>query len=247
MKILILGGTTEGRRLSYALADRGIPVTVSVASAYGREAQGEDPRIQVRMGRMDEAAMEALFPEFALVVDATHPYAAEVTRTARQAAEQTGVPYLRLLRERSRIPDGALVVPDAPAAAEACRTLSGRILLTTGAKELPAFLSLQADRLYVRLLPSSRNLAQAEEMGIPHSHLIAMEGPFSAELNTALIRQFQIAVLVTKDGGKIGGFPEKAEAAEQTGAKLVVLAGHREDGEDYQTVLKKCEELTAAW
>ena len=62
MKILILGGTTEGRRLSYALADRGIPVTVSVASAYGREAQGEDPRIQVRMGRMDEAAMEALFP-----------------------------------------------------------------------------------------------------------------------------------------------------------------------------------------
>ena len=67
-----------------------------------------------------------------------------------------------------------------------------------------------------------------------------MQGPFSREMNTATIRQYDIRWLVTKDGGAAGGFPEKAAAARETGAGLLVLRRPEEDGLDFETVLKMC-------
>ncbi|SCJ67571.1 cobalt-precorrin-6x reductase [uncultured Blautia sp.] len=70
-----------------------------------------------------------------------------------------------------------------------------------------------------------------------------MQGPFSQELNEALIRQYHIAWVVTKDGGTAGGFPEKARAAETTGAELIVLCRPEDQGEDLASIVKLCEEM----
>ena len=59
-------------------------------------------------------------------------------------------------------------------------------------------------------------------------------------MNAATIRQYEIRWLVTKDGGAPGGFPEKSEAAKETGAGLVVLRRPEEDGLSYEAVLKEC-------
>ena len=79
-----------------------------------------------------------------------------------------------------------------------------------------------------------------EAAGIPRGHVIALQGPFSTELNAAMLRQYDIKYMVSKDGGAPGGFPEKAEAAKETGAGLVVLRRPEEDGLSYETVLKLC-------
>lgn len=73
--------------------------------------------------------------------------------------------------------------------------------------------------------------------------ILALQGPFSRELNEAIIRQYHISWLVTKDGGAVGGFAEKVEAAENTGARLVVIARPEETGQDFETVLRECEDL----
>ena len=90
--------------------------------------------------------------------------------------------------------------------------------------------------MYPRVLPVQESLAACEQMEIPRGNVIAMQGPFSCELNTALIHQFSIEWLVTKDGGVAGGFAEKAEAAQQTGTRLVVIRRPKEDGEPYETI-----------
>jgi precorrin-6x reductase len=242
MKFVIFSGTTEGRELSRLLAEAGAQVTVCVATEYGSEEQGEYAGIRVLAGRLDAEGMKALLPGFALCIDATHPYALRVSENLRAACACAGVPYRRLLRSACAA-EGAVTVSDAAEAAEYLSHTEGRILLAIGSKDLAAFRSLDPGRLCPRVLPAQASLAACEAAGIPHRNIIAMQGPFSRELNAALIRQYGIAWLVTKDGGTVGGFPEKAAAARETGAGLIVLRRPEEDGESFEEIAAACEEL----
>jgi len=240
-RVVLFGGTTEGRALSCRLADGGAAVTVCVATEYGAEEQGEHAGVTVLTGRKTAEEMAKLLRGAGLCVDATHPYAAEASRNIRAACAEAGVPYRRLLRRGSKAGE-AVFVNSAAEAAAYLRDRAGNILLTTGSKELSAFAALDAARLYPRVLPSREGLAACEAAGVPHRNVIAMQGPFTQELNEAILRQFRIAWLVTKDGGAEGGFPEKARAAQAAGAKLIVLRRPEEAGESFEAVAAACEE-----
>ena len=239
MKIVIFGGTTEGRELSERLIDAGAEVTVCVATQYGEEEQGQVPGVMTHVGPLTAEAKQRLLRDAALCVDATHPYADRVTASVRAACTAAGVEYLRLLRKASEIPD-AVTVESAAAAAAWLREREGRVLLTTGAKELAAYAGLDPERLVPRVLPSHESLAACEALGIPHRNIIAMQGPFSEELNAAVIRQYRVRYVVTKDGGGPGGFPEKAAAAKETGAQLIVLRRPADSGFPFDEVLRLC-------
>ena len=226
MKILLFAGTTEGRALCEGLAARGHFVTACVATEYGAESLKAVPgRVELRAGRLEEAEMERLMAAgYALCVDATHPYAAVVTANIRAAAAKTGLRLLRVVREETEL-EGCLTVASAGEAAEKLASLEGPVLLTTGAKELDAYVAVPdfAERLYPRVLPSVESVGRAAALGYAEKRIIAMQGPFSRELNEAIIRQFGIRVVVTKESGRAGGFAEKYEAARACGCTLVVI------------------------
>lgn len=227
MNILLFAGTTEGRQLVNRLRPLPVEATICVATGYGAEMlEGVPGRFAVRIGRLDAERMRSLARRegFGLVVDATHPYAVEASRNIREAAEKSGLPYLRLLREKSRCSQG-LHVADAEEAAARLAELEGRVLLTTGAKDLAAYTKVPdfAERMFPRVLPTVESIRRCEELGFRRGHVIAMQGPFGRELNLALMRQFGIGILVTKDGGAAGGFLEKIGAAEDAGVLAVVL------------------------
>ena len=186
--------------------------------------------------------MAALLPNFTLCIDATHPYALEVSKNIREACAETGVPYRRLLRGESAA-EGAVSFATCAEAAAYLAGTEGNILLAIGSKELAAFAGLLLERLYPRVLPSHEALSACEALGVPHRNIIAMQGPFSQELNAALMRQKEIRFLVTKDGGAVGGFPEKAAAARETGARLILLRRPEEDGESLEEIAASCEEM----
>ena len=243
MRIVLFSGTTEGRALSRELAALGAKVTVCVATDYGREEQGQTPGITVHTGPLEVEGMAAVLKGAALCVDATHPYAVLATANIRAAAELAGVPYRRLSRRLSPLPPGSVSVKNAEEAARYLRETEGNVLLTTGSRDLPVFSPLDGARLYPRVLPSAESLVTCARAGIPRRNIIAMQGPFSRELNLALIRQFSIRYLVTKDAGETGGFGEKAAAADDGGAVLVVLRPPEDRGENYDTILNHCREL----
>ena len=235
MKILLFGGTTEGRVISENLAARGDDVTVCVATDYGREEQAQVEGVTILTGRKDPSEMRALLQTCDLVVDATHPYATEVTALLKEAASETGTDYVRVRRtltmnEPGTSPENIHYYASAADAADALTSTEGNILLATGTKELSSFAGLAPERLIPRVLPTPENLAACEALGIPRRNIVAMQGPFSTDLNVALLRQKDIRFFVTKDGGPTGGFPEKAEAAEQTGVPLLVITPPEEEG-----------------
>lgn len=243
MRVVIFGGTTEGRELSAETAAMGAETVVCVATEYGKAVQEQVPGVQILSGRMDEREMAKALAGAGLCIDATHPYARDASQNIRKAAKMADVPCHRLLRRESELPAGCVLADCAEDAARFLQDKEGNVLLTTGAKELAAFSLVERQRLYPRVLPLPESLRACEKMEIPRGNIIAMQGPFSHELNAALIHQFSIRWLVTKDGGEAGGFAEKAEAARETGTRLVVIRRPREDGESYETILKLCKEM----
>ena len=226
-KLCVFAGTTEGRRLVELLADAPVEVTACVATEYGETLLTPRDRLTVSHRRLTEEEMEALLvrERFDLVVDATHPYAAEVTENIARACRGAGVEYLRLLREADAPPEGAVYLPDTESAVNWLAGTEGNILLTTGSKELAKYAALPgfARRVCARVLPMEASLSACRAAGLGPDRIIAMQGPFSREMNAALLRAVSAKYLVTKDTGETGGFGEKAAAARDAGAVLVVV------------------------
>mgnify|MGYP000010695144 FL=1 len=111
-------------------------------------------------------------------------------------------------------------------AAELLSGTEGNIFLTTGSKELSKFTVIPdyQERLLARVaFPFPSVISSCAELGIEGKHLIGMQGPFSTEINEAMLRQFQCSYLVTKDTGLAGGFPEKMEACQRCGVTPVII------------------------
>lgn len=226
-KLCVFAGTTEGRRLVEFLSTQPVQVTACVATEYGQTLLPECERLTVFSHRMSREEMAELLRGgcFDLVIDATHPYADASTRNISDACAETGTEYLRLLRDGGRIPGEAIFVEDAAHAVAYLEQTQGNILLTTGSKQLGQFAALSgfAQRVYARVLPMQASLEACAAVGLSGGHIIAMQGPFSEEMNTAMLRAVQGAYLVTKDSGDAGGFAEKVAAAKAAGAVLVVI------------------------
>lgn len=242
MKILLFGGTTEGRVLSEHIVALGHELTVCVATQLGAEELAGLTGLTVLTGRRDEREISRLVRAFDLCIDATHPYAAEVTKNIRLACRDSQTPLRRLLRPESAAED-CLRVESCSQAAEFLAPRPGNVLVTTGAKELGAFSTLDPRRLYARVLPTHAGLEACEALGLPHRNILALQGPFTQKLNEALMEQYQIKWLVTKDGGSAGGFEEKQAAARQVGAALILVGRPPDDGVDMETILQQLREV----
>ena len=248
MEILLFGGTTEGRMLARWLDERGQRVTYCAATGYGGALAPEGAGITVRTGRLDRAGMAALLAtgHFGCAVDATHPYAPLVSANLKAAAGAAGVPYLRLVREGPPEDEGWIHAPDAKTAAEMLLDMEGNVLLTTGSKELDCYaVPGLRERVFPRVLPAPDSLNRCLELGFPPAHIICMQGPFSKELNTAMMEQFNISVMVTKASGKNGGFWQKAAAAAEVRADLLLI--DRPCPENGLTMLEMKSFLNRPW
>lgn len=225
-KILIFAGTTEGRRLSEYLAERGARLYICVVTAYGESLLPKGENVTVSQERMDSGRMRQIIREYAprFVVDATHPFACEATRNIKTACAACGKEYLHLNREEGDA-GNCIYAESVEEAVELLHDTGGNILAATGSKEIAAYTGLKnyRERLYARVLSSSDAVRKCEELDIRGRHLICMQGPFSEELNYALLKEYGIEWMVTKESGKAGGFPEKCAAAERAGVKLVVV------------------------
>lgn len=252
-EVLVFAGTTEGRKVSECLAAAGVGHTVCVATEYGGIVLNPHPLVRVRRGRMNREEITAFLQHerFKAVVDATHPYAKEITHNIKEAvkelAEQgNNIVCLRLKRDNTRADrfgDPIAFFETNEDCAEALEYTEGNILLTTGSKELPIYCRSEnmKSRLYVRVLPGMESLSLCMEQGICGKQIIAMQGPFTAEMNEAMIRQYRISCLVTKESGVSGGYGEKLEAAEKTGTQVFVI-GRPEEEEGY-SFDETCTEL----
>ena len=208
-----------------ALCDAGYPVTLTTVSAYAGELAAG---VTVRVGALDAPMLGELLTTVEVVIDATHPFATEISRLAIARCQQHGVPYLRYERPNARLGEGIIAVENAEeAAAEAVRMAHGGVIfLTVGSKTLGTYLAearAAGCRLVARVLPTVQVLLECESLGLNPCDIIAMQGPTSAELDAALIRHLGAAVIVSKESGDVGGVQEKIRAAELAGIPMIIV------------------------
>lgn len=228
--ILVLAGAAEGREIVKALAQAGHLVLACAATPYGAKLLEGSGAAAISGRPLGGEEIRRLLDanKVAALVDATHPYAEEISAIALQACRDRGVRYIRYQRPPAPVPDHPLVhrAKDYPEAAEKACDLGDIVFLATGSKTLEIFLREAARkgcRVVARVLPQPEVLRKCLELGLEPSDIVAMQGPFSEEINIALLRHYQASVLVTKDGGSPGGAGEKYAAAIKLGLPVVVV------------------------
>lgn len=228
--VIIFGGTTEGRRLAEFCGEHKIQTVVCVVSEYGEMLVPESPSVRVIRKALDKDEMEALFAaeKPSLVLDATHPYARVVTENVTQVCQKMGIVWYRVLRKselETKNADSIVTVDSVDQAVEWLKSHEGTVLVTTGSKELVKYTAIPdyKERIFARILPDSQALLNSETLGFPRNHMIAMQGPFSLEMNIATMRMTGANYLVTKESGHAGGFLDKIHAAEAVGATALVI------------------------
>ncbi len=226
-KILVFGGTTEGRAVAELLSENKVECDVCVATEYGEMVMDELPFVHVKQGRLDADEMKNLVEsgDYCAVIDATHPFAVEVSQNIRNSVGEK-LPLIRFERD-TKLKDDERVVyfDDALSCAEALERTDGKVLLTTGSKELGVFCRSDTlrKRLVARVLPGLESVRLCYDAGLDGKQIIAMQGPFSERMNRAVIEEYGISVLVMKESGKTGGADEKISAAKNAGIPCYVI------------------------
>lgn len=239
-KLLIFGGTTEGRQLAEWCAANGIAADVSVTTDYGARLLGSDRLVNIFTGKLDRGEMETLIRagDYAAVADATHPYAAEATQNIRAACGDAGARYYRLLREKSEL--SGTVVSSLDETVELLERSDKMILSTLGSKELPGLAGVRdcKRRVWLRVLPADGIEEYCVRCGFERSHIITGRGPFSVEENVRHIKQCGAEILLTKESGAAGGYPEKIAAARECNIGTITIARPAEDGYSFEQLTK---------
>ncbi|MEG0254150.1 MAG: precorrin-6A reductase [Vagococcus sp.] len=223
--ILVLGGTSDSLNIASTLEKKGYDICFSVVSDYG-EQLAKVKVSKVTKGRMDQEQMAqfVLDHQVNLILDATHPFASIVSKTAIKAAEQSKVPYIRYERPRVDMDHAVKVSSNADACQWVKENVSGTVYLTTGSKTLKFFRDeLSLDNLVARVLPTAEVLVETEKLGFQAHQIEGIRGPFSVEMNKALITKNNAQVMITKESGIAGGILEKIEACHELGIPCVVI------------------------
>ncbi|XJZ28662.1 precorrin-6A reductase [Bacillota bacterium Lsc_1132] len=227
--ILLLAGTSDARALAIEMMKAGFSLLATVVT----ESAANELRksgINVQVGRLTAEEMVSLIEtkEIQIVVDASHPFAEEASKNAMNASKTADVPYIRYERESQTFQYEKLIVAESyEEAAEIAAAKKGVVMLTTGSKTLQIFaeklLGKPDIRLVARMLPRVDNMEKCEQLGFPQKNIVAIQGPFSKELDQALYKQYGVTLMVTKESGKVGSVDEKLEAAKELGIEVIMI------------------------
>lgn len=236
--IVVFGGTMEGRLIAEAFQNTKLDIVISVATEYGASLLPNSPNIHVHTGRMNQTEMEQFLKELdaEYCLDATHPYAVEVTQNMEQACKNVSLKYIRVLRQEGNLgaqKEGTVYYKNSiEEAVQFLNEQTGNILITTGSRDLEQYTKIKdyRNRCFARVLPTVSVVEKCKSLGFEGKNLIGMQGPFGEELNYWMLKQVHASWMVTKNSGKAGGYQEKCEAALRAGADIVVI-GRKEEAD----------------
>ena len=233
--IWIIGGTKDGRDILEKLVSvkNKKDILVSTATSYGGEllkkyTLDSKKNIQVICKKLGEEQMEKVITEknINLVIDASHPYAANVSRSILKVTKKLRTKYLRFEREMLDYGDENVFKFETLSQMNEfiSKYENKNILSTLGSNNLEEIKAMsKKNNLFVRILPTTASIQKAENLGYLPKNIIAIQGPVDKNLNLAMLKSFKIDFLITKESGKTGGEKEKIDACKEFGIVVLVL------------------------
>lgn len=217
--LLILGGTTEATALASRLAEQGVAGTVSFAGRVERPRRQPLPQRVGGFGGVGGLVDYLRANKITHLVDATHPFAAQMSRNAVYAARETGIPFVALTRPawQPQPGDRWQHVADIPEAVTALDRSARRVMLAVGRMHLAEFAPNPQHFYLLRLVDPPREAPPFTEY-----HVIVDRGPFTVAGDRALMERHGIDLLVSKNAGGTGA-SAKIEAARALGLPVVMI------------------------
>ncbi|WP_455538998.1 precorrin-6A reductase [Terrisporobacter sp.] len=226
--ILVLGGTSDSIEICNLLNKYNLSYFVSVTTPYGEElARKCTDKVLLKKLTIEDMIDFIKQNNIEKIIDATHPYAVEVSSNAIKACEILKTKYIRFERESliNQINyDNKYLVETVEQACEVANKIGKNIFIGTGSKNLSIYKELIKNKnLVARVLPTSEVLLSCENLGFNADNIIAMKGPFTEELNESTYRQYNIDLVITKESGVAGGFLEKVNACKTLNIPVVII------------------------
>jgi len=226
--ILVLAGTKDGRELACQLSQKGYRILATAVSKYGGDLLQESGAGEVLAKGLTPQELKKILQlrGIRLIIDATHPFAQQISVQAMEVAGELQLPYLRFERKKACLPENPLIykVKTMEEAAQNAFSLGQTVFLTTGSKTLEIFLAIRREgRIIARVLPDPEVIRKCFNLGLTPRDLVAVQGPFSKELNKTFFREYGVDVVVSKESGIPGGTDSKIEAALELGIPLVIV------------------------
>ncbi|BDR71838.1 cobalt-precorrin-6A reductase [Clostridium tetani] len=216
----LISGTSEGKELLSNLNNYTDDILVSTATSYGGDLLKDYKYKYLNTTPLDRENMIKLFKEkkVEVLIDASHPYALEVSKNAMEVCNHTGIEYIRFEREKViekfLEKEKVLVVENYEDLYSKLNDIKGNILNTTGSRNIEKIIRLSLEnRIIHRVLPSLKVIEECFHLGLELHNIIAVKGPISYDLNRAFIREYDAKAILLKDSGKEGGTEEKIKAA----------------------------------
>ena len=224
--IWVIGGTKDSRDFLEKFIKYDNNIIVSTATEYGAKLIENLP-IKISSEKMDKEAMLKFVDDNKItkVIDISHPYAFEVSKNAMKVAEEKNIKYFRFEREEVNIlPKKYKKFEDIESLIKYIENLEGNILVTLGSNNVPLFKGLKnLSDIYFRILPRWDMVKKCEDNNILPKNIIAMQGPFTENMNIAMMEQFNIKYLITKKTGDTGGEREKVSACDKLDVEIIYL------------------------
>lgn len=243
--ILVLGGTSDSLEICHILNKKNVDYIVSVTTSYGEDLAKKCAN-KIILKKLTIEDMVDFINESSItkIIDATHPYAVEVSTNAIKASQITNIKYLRFERE-SLIKDvdyeNKYIVNDINEACEVANKIGYNIFIGTGSKNLYIYKEkIKNKNLIPRVLPTSEVLISCEKLGFNADNIIAMKGPFSVEINESTYKQYNIDLVITKESGVAGGFLEKIQACKNLNIPVIII---RRKEMNYPNTIGKIQDL----
>ena len=244
--ILVLGGTSDSLEICSELNKIfNLKYTLSVTTEYGKDLAKGYAR-NVILGKLNKNEMMNFIKEnkVKLIIDATHPYAIEVSKNAIECSSESNIEYIRY--ERKSLIEGIeykniFVVDTIEEACSIASKIGNNIFIGSGSKNLNKYVELIKDKkLIARVLPTSEVIKSCEDLGLNADNIIAMKGPFSKTINIEMYKQYKIDLVITKESGVAGGFLEKIDAAKFLDIPVVII---RRENMEYPKVINDVKEI----
>ena len=224
--IWVIGGTKDSRDFLEKIVKSTTDIIVTTATEYGGKLLENLP-VKTLCKKLTYSMMVDFVKENSIdkIVDLSHPYAMEVSQNAIDVSKELQIEYFRFEREEiSFLPQKYIEFDNIESLVEYLEGVKGNILVTLGSNNIPHFSKLKnLGNFYFRILPKWDMVKKCEDIGILPKNIIAMQGPFSKNINKAMIEQYDIKYLVTKQAGDTGGEREKIEAADEMNIEVVFL------------------------
>lgn len=222
--VWLIGGTKDSVAIANKISVLPLSLIITVATPEAKHLYNS--QLDILSGCMNQEEIMQFCRDKIIVaiIDASHPFAVEVSQNAIAIATNLNIPYLRYERD-SCSQDGITVINSFETLLQEEYLLGKRVLLTVGCKVLPKFLPWQDKcTLFTRVLPKLESLQTAVAAGFTSDRIIALRPPITPELEMALWQQWQINLVVTKASGKPGGQDIKQQVANKLGIPLIAIA-----------------------